>query len=36
MWQATLLAITAALGGTKKPHIVVLYADDLGWGNVGW
>lgn len=37
MW---LLAACAVLGAEtpsySKPHVVVIYADDLGWGNVGW
>lgn len=24
------------IGSTKPPHIVLILADDLGWGDVGW
>ena len=32
---ALLLPLTSA-SAAKRPHIVVVLADDLGWGDVGW
>ena len=33
---ALFLALFAPKGETKKPHIVLLLADDFGWNNVGY
>ena len=29
-------AHSAAASPAKKPHIVMVLADDIGWANVGW
>ena len=35
MHLATLLLLPLT-SAAKRPHIVVVLADDLGWGDVGW
>eukprot|EP01063_Lacrimia_lanifica_P015644 TRINITY_DN22333_c0_g1_i1.p1 TRINITY_DN22333_c0_g1~~TRINITY_DN22333_c0_g1_i1.p1 ORF type:complete len:539 (+),score=165.43 TRINITY_DN22333_c0_g1_i1:33-1649(+) len=40
-WPLLLLAAAAAAGAEEagygeKPHVVVLFADNMGWANVGW
>jgi hypothetical protein len=30
------LSVTGAAPSSKKPHIVQMILDDLGWNDVGW
>ena len=31
-----MLSALVTLAQCTKPHLVLVLADDLGWGNVGW
>ena len=34
--QLTAVALVLAGSAAERPHIVILFADNLGWANVGW
>ena len=36
LWWSATVVTTATSAPSTPPHIVLIYADDLGWGNVGW
>ena len=40
MIRSTLLAVMLSAGwvagATEKPNVVILVADDEGWGDIGW